>query len=206
MGIGGNKNVASHSRTSLTGTDHKALYKAEDCRICGKALVNDRVRDHCHVAGKYRGAALNARNLKLCIYKDKTKVPVVLHNLRDYDGHLIMSALGVSEAVKSQKISCIPNNMTFNIGQLQFIGSFQFTNSFLDLLSANLQTEDFVMTSRGVSDSDVALLAKGCVPVRICGQLYERFGEIKLPPKEGLYSHLTRKHISDAVYSHGQQV
>jgi len=109
----------------------------------------------CHIIGKYR--AHNACNLKLRIYSDKNKVPVVLHNIRDYHGHLIMSALGVSEAVKNQTISCIPN-MTFS--RLQFIDSFQFVNSSLDRLSANLQTEDLVMTSRGVSDSELALLRR----------------------------------------------
>ena len=97
-----------------------------------------------------------------------------LHNLRGYDGHLIMSALGVSEAVKNQTISCIPN-MTFS--RLQFIDSFQFVNSSLDRLSANLQTEDLVMTSRGVSDSELALLRrKGVYPYDYVDS-YERFGD-----------------------------
>jgi len=95
----------------MTGTDQKAFYEATDCHICGEALVNNRVRDHCHITGKYRGAAHLACNLKLCIYPGKTKVPVVLHNLRGYDGHLIMSAVAVSEAAENQKISCIPNNI-----------------------------------------------------------------------------------------------
>jgi len=177
---------------------------------CGEALVSDRVRDHCHITGKYRGAAHNACNLKLRIYPDKSKVPVVLHNLRGYDGHLIVSALGVSEAVENQKISCIPNNMekymTFSIGQLQFINSLQSMNSSLERLSANLQTKDLVMTSRGISDSELALLRqKGVYPYEYVDR-YERFSEIKLPSKEAFYSQLTRQHISDADYRHGQQV
>ena len=136
--------------------------------------------------------------------------PCGLHNLRDYDGHLIMSALGVSEAVQNQKISCIPNNMekymSFSIGQLQFIDSLQFMNSSLDRLSANLQTEDLIMTSRGVSDSELALIRrKGVYPYEYMNS-YERFDEIKLPPKKALYSQLSREHISDADYQHGQQV
>ena len=193
----------------MTGTDLKAFHEAADCHICGEALVNDRVRDHCHITGKYRGAAHNACNLKLRIYPGKTKVPEVLHNLRDYDGHLIMSALGVSEAVENQKISCIPNNMekymTFSIGQLQLIDSLQFMNSSLDRLSANLQTEDLVMTSRGFSVSELALLRrKGVYPYEYMVS-YERFDEIKHPPKEAFYSQLSRVHISDADYQHGQQ-
>jgi len=106
----------------MTGTDQKAFHEAAVCHICGEALVSDRVRDQCYITGKYRDAAHDACNLKLRIYPDKTKVPVVLHNLRGYDGHLIMSALRVSEADANEKISYIPNNMekymTFSIGQL----------------------------------------------------------------------------------------
>ena len=66
-------------------------------------------------------------------------------------------------------------------------------NSSLDRLSANVQTEDLVMTSRGVSDSELALLRRKSVyPYE-----YERFDEIKLPP-QACYSQLTREHISDA--------
>jgi len=90
-----------------------------------------------------------------------------------------MSALGMSEAVENQKISCIPNNMDkymmFSIGQLQFIDSLHFMNSSLERLSANLQTEDLVMTSRGVSDSELALLRrKGVYPYDYVDS-YERF-------------------------------
>jgi len=80
----------------MTAADDMAFAGATDCHICGGDLDNDRVRDHCHITGKYRGAAHNACNLKLRIYPSKAKVPVVFHNLRGYDGHLIMSALGNS--------------------------------------------------------------------------------------------------------------
>jgi len=96
--------------------------------------------------------------------------------------------------------------MTFSIGQLQFIDSLQFMNSSLDRPSANLRTEDLVMTSRGVSDSELALLRrKGVYPYQYMVS-YERFDEIKLPPQEAFYSQLSRVHISDADYQHGQQV
>jgi len=95
----------------MTANNRRAFTDATGCHICGEALNDDRVRDHCHITGKYSGAAHNVCNLKLRIYRYKTKVPVVFHNLRGYDGHLIMSALGTSEAVENKKIHCIPNNM-----------------------------------------------------------------------------------------------
>jgi hypothetical protein len=47
-------------------------------------------RDHCHLTGKYRGAAHNECNLN---YSFTQRIPVILHNLRGYDSHLIMQGL-----------------------------------------------------------------------------------------------------------------
>jgi len=194
----------------MTTNDCKAFNDAADCHICGEALNDDRVRDHCHITGEYRGAAHNACNLKLRIYAHKTKVPVVFHNLKGYDGHLIMSAVGASEAVKNQKIYCIPNNMEkymmFSVGQLQFIDSLQFMNSSLDKLSANLQIENLAITRRGLTDKELALLRrKGVYPYEYVDNI-ERFDETQLPPIEAFYSNLSREHISDEDYQHAQQI
>jgi len=73
----------------MTANDSKAFNDSVDCHICDEALNEDRVGDHYHITGKYRGAAHNACNRKLRIYPCKTKVPVFLHNLRCYDGQLL---------------------------------------------------------------------------------------------------------------------
>ena len=71
------------------------------CHICNEELGEDKVRDHCHLFGKFRGAAVC--NLK---YKVPKFFPVVFHNLSGYDSHLFIETLGYSE----WDISCIPNN------------------------------------------------------------------------------------------------
>ena len=43
------------------------------------------MRDHCHITGKYRGAAHNACNLKLRLNPFTTAISVVFLNLRGYD-------------------------------------------------------------------------------------------------------------------------
>ena len=48
----------------FTEEDRKQFNKASDCWICGEELGNDRVRDHCHFTGRYRGPAHNSCNLK----------------------------------------------------------------------------------------------------------------------------------------------
>ena len=61
------------------------------------------MRDHCHLFGKFIGAAHQVCNKK---YKVPTFVPVVFHNFSGYDSRLFIKTLGNSEG----DISCIPNN------------------------------------------------------------------------------------------------
>ena len=49
-----------------------------------------KVRDHCHYTGKYRGAAHSICNLRYTIPK---KIPVVFHNGSTYDYHFIIKQL-----------------------------------------------------------------------------------------------------------------
>ena len=109
--------------------DEIAFQNATHCHICSKPLGADRVRDHDHLKQgfNYRGAAHNACNLN---FKHPSYIPVIFHNLRGYDGHLLLSAISGSNI---KRISCIPNNMekyiSFSIGNLRFIDSLQFLNS-----------------------------------------------------------------------------
>ena len=57
------------------------------CWICSKLIDgNEKVRDHFDISGKCRGAAHWNCNINLRISK---KVPVIFHNLKGYDSHLI---------------------------------------------------------------------------------------------------------------------
>ena len=51
----------------------------------------EKVRDHCHVTGKIRGVANWDYNINFQLTKN---VPVIFHNLRGYDSHLIFNELG----------------------------------------------------------------------------------------------------------------
>ena len=82
----------------MTNDDETCFNAARDCYACGLELKDDRVRDHCHLTGKYRGAAHSKCNLKM---RTPTFVPVLFHNLEGYDSHLFIKSLG-------GRISCIP--------------------------------------------------------------------------------------------------
>ena len=67
--------------------------KSTKCCICQNDCVynNVKVRGHCHIIGKYRGSA--HRDCKINL-KLNHKIPVIFHNLKSYDSHLIMHELG----------------------------------------------------------------------------------------------------------------
>ena len=78
----------------ITRKDEIAFENAEICHICDKNLDNDKVRDHCHITGKYRGVAHDYCNKN---YQIPKFFPVIFHNLTGYDSHIFTKNLGVSE-------------------------------------------------------------------------------------------------------------
>ena len=107
----------------MTKEDEEKFQKAKECHICDKKYTNKdiKVRDHCHITGKYRGSAHQECNLKLRVNPEEIKIPVIFHNLRGYDSHFIMQEIGAivnkhtyinKKGEKCQmNINAIPNNM-----------------------------------------------------------------------------------------------
>ena len=99
-------------------THHQQLNyeKSKYCHICQKKFYEDgdnkhrsesyhKVRDHCHYAGEFRGAAHSICNLR---YKIQREIPVVLRNSSTYDYHFI-----IRELAKQFKgnMECMGQNM-----------------------------------------------------------------------------------------------
>ena len=127
----------------MTEQEEYLFQKSNNCLICEELIDNDdeKVRDHCHITGKFRGVVHWSCNINFQLTK---KIPVIFHNLRGYDNHLIFSELNKFNV----KISVMPNRlekyMAFFLGKnLVFIDSMQFMNSSLDKLVKNLSDGDF---------------------------------------------------------------
>ena len=193
---------------NISNEEESKFQQALICHIFDEPLGTDRVRDHCHLAGKFRGAAHNECNLN---YKCTGRIPVILHNLRGYDSHLIMQGLG---KLKGEKINCIPNNtekyISFSIGNLNFIDSLQFMTSSLERLVSNLSKEGsskfYHLKKHMPQDEDkLDLLRKGVYPYDYMDKA-EKFEETQLPSKEAFYSQLRDGEISDNDYTHAQNI
>ena len=180
----------------FTKENEKQFNMASDCWICGEELGNDRVRDHCHYTGCYRGAAHNSCNLK---YRKPESVPVFFHNLTGYDSHLFIKKLGSSN--KKETIECIPNNeekyitftktiitgqytnkkgeeknKTFNI---VFKDSLKFMLSSLGALVNNLPKNGFKNISKYYTPEEVELIKqKGFYPYEYM-DVIEKFNDTK---------------------------
>ena len=101
------KVMKKHFNKNFITTEKEEQFQSSNtCWICEKLIDDDdeKVRDHCHVTGKFRGAAHWSCNINLQLTK---KVPGIFHNLRGYDSHLIFCELNKFDV----KIDIIPNRL-----------------------------------------------------------------------------------------------
>jgi hypothetical protein len=87
----------------MTEENKMSFRAATHCRFCNEALGGDRVRDHCHMTGKYRGPA--HRDCNVNYHNRYTKVPVFCHSLKGYDSHFIIAEAYKYELDKKNKHS-----------------------------------------------------------------------------------------------------
>ena len=194
---------------------------------------NNKVWDHCHMTGKFRGASHSGCNLKLQITPWKTPVPIVFHNFRGYDSHLVCESVGKSVNAKHIKViaETFERYKSMQVGQLKYIDSLQFMNASLSKLAENLGAvkcknvnckhfhridenrcfgthENHKITKmvyKNMSPHKLALLCrKGIYPYKYIDS-FERFKEMELPPIHEFNSELSGK-ISQNDYNHAQNV
>ena len=98
--------------------------------ICNEELNTDKVRDHCHITGKFRGAAHTQCNLKLKIPK---KLPIFFHNLEGYDEHIIFKELNKFDVTIEKIPKAIEKYMSIIVNKnISFIYRNEFYKSALD--------------------------------------------------------------------------
>ena len=204
----------------LNSKEQKSFEEATICHICSGKLGKDKVRDHCHFTGKYRGAAHNKCNL-MC--KKPRVLPVIFHNLQGYDAHLFIKQLAKLEG----KLDCIPSTeekyISFSkhikVGEfkdvggnvfpvtfeIRFLDSFKFLQTSLANLVSNLSPDDFHNTKHVFKSNTLLLTRKGVYPYDYVSSL-DKLSETQLPLKEEFYSKLNDEDITDEDYQHAINV
>lgn len=217
----------------LTESEQLEFNSATSCIICGELfdvkldLENVRVRDHCHLTGKYRGASHQKCNLNV---KVPTFIPVLFHNLSCYDSHLFIKELA---AYDTERIDVIPLNKEKYISftkylkiydggssinnnpaddrnkfiKLRFLDSFRFLPSSLEKLANGLNVDQFEHIRAAFPDTSKfdLIRRKGIFPYSYITS-YEILKETKLPEKDSFYNTLIDEPISDSDYEHALKV
>ena len=207
----------------MTDNDELCFKLMDKCHICSEKYTDKevRVRDHCHITGKFRGSAHQECNLKLRIKPEDIKISVIFRNFRGYDSHFIMQQIGEiakNHAYKDKKgkeqplkINVIPNNkelyLSLMLGKhLVFLDSFQFMSSSLDELVSNLSKDDLKYTSKEVTAKKLSLMSQKGVSPYDYMDCFEKFDQTKVPTKEQFYSILNNENITDEEYEHAKNV
>ena len=190
---------------ALTEAELQSFHTA--INICNQSLGGDKVRDHCHIVGDYRGTVHSRCNLEYRISKSQWKLPAVIHNLKGYDGYLIVNAL------KSEfgEVRVIPQNkekyLPITVNRLKFIDFPQFTSQSLDSLVKTLEVDEFkyVRETFPIAHEFELIKWKGVYPYDYMDS-FARFHESRLPSQDAFFSKLSDSPCSDRENAHATHV
>ena len=157
----------------MTDEDEEDYESNNICRFCEKEIVSDKVRDHCHLTGNYRGPAHSKCNINVT-QKQSNFIPFIFHNFSNYDCHMFFKKL-VDKKKDKVDFNIIPKTneeyISVTYGCIRFIDSYRFLSSGLDSLVKNLDEDDFKILKKEFPDNWQYLNKKLAYP-------YEYFNSI----------------------------
>ena len=208
----------------LTVVEQGEYESAKTCKNCGTEFDDgafSKVYHHLHSNGQYLFPACNRCNLSLkykqSSRKSKNKpasfeIPVVFHNLSNYDPHLILQHMPKID--RKDKASCIATSserlITFSYRGLKFVDSCNFIKASLATLCQNLKNagiENFIHTKRHFDTDEKfnLMIMKEVFPYEYMDS-FDRFTKTQLPGNDAFFSSLTNSGISDQEYEHAKTV
>ncbi len=192
----------------MTKADWIAWHSEKRCYFCLREFEKHpyifKVKDHCHLSGKYRFALCSRCNLTFA--KTKPKVVVLLHGLCNYDSHFIIQEL---HKFADSDLKVIPRTgekyLSFSVGHVHFKDSFQFLAESLATLAKNLKSKgltSFTNVHRYILDPTwrEIMMQKGVFPYTYITDL-NVLRQTQLPSKEFFFNDLSGEHISDEEYA-----
>ncbi|GFQ67694.1 c2H2-type domain-containing protein [Trichonephila clavata] len=203
------KLIEEMKRVSGIEIDDTTSYSSYRCVFCREFFdINSiRVRHHSHDSNHVIGLAHQLCNL---LHKKTFFIPVVIHNSRNYDTHLLLKHMPMNIA---KDINIIPANMEkftmFTLDHLKFLDSYQFLDASLDALvhNLNISNHDFKIFNAFFADNDSRhlLKRKGVFPYSFLDDI-SKLNARTFPSKDKFFNVLAQTHISDDDYSHAKLV
>lgn len=208
---------------NMTAAEIQNYENSISCHICDLPFDGDadsKVRDHCHLTGKYRGASHSICNLN---FKIPNFIPIFFHNL-NYDSHLFVKKLALSK----EQIDVIPQNKEKYISfskhllvdeildggivkklyfSLRFLDSFRFMSCSLAQLAETLTPDQCVeiKTKFGNGVQFDLMRQKGVFPYSYIDS-FSKLDQNTLPTVEQFYDPLNELSVSDEDYKRATDV
>ena len=185
---------------------------ASRCQICCVLFDEHtylKVKDHCHLSGRYRQALCSRCNLTYAA--QKYDIYVIMHGLSNYDSHFIVHNFS---KYKESNIKIVPRTsekyLSFSLGNMHFKDSFHFLSESLATLVSNLKTkgvDSFSKVNQYITNAEQreCYYSKGFFPYSYIDNI-EVLEEKMLPPKEAFYNDLAQEPIQDKNYAFAQKV
>ena len=159
-------------------------------------------------SGRIRGNACNRCNLQL---REANFLPIVFHNLSNFDGRFIISAVS-KHGYKNVRVlpQSVDTYVSIMIGKCRYLDSKRFLNASLETLVESAASESgpecFRYLAKHVPNEHLNLFLR---KQTFCYDYLdgpERLMETALPPKSAFYDRLSEQEISDTDYEHAQEV
>ena len=197
----------------MTEEDESRFQKDTTCHICNLPIRTNqvKVRDHCHLTGKYRAAAHESCNIN---FKLTRTIPVIFHNLSSYDAHFLIE--DISNAfdgdlnvipITTEKYISFTKKVKGTKIKLCFIDLLRFLNCSLEKLASYLNNEDkIILKSEFPNLTEFNLLnQKGIFPYDYITEM-SVLDEKSLPPHEKFYNKMNDENVSVDNYNHAMNV
>ena len=112
----------------MTQEDEEDFKNNNIYRFCEKEILSDKVRDQCHLTGRYRDPSHNICNINVK-QKDSNFIPFTFQNFSNYDCHMFFKRL-VDLKKEKVKFEIIPKTneeyISVRYGCIRFIDSYRF--------------------------------------------------------------------------------
>lgn len=201
----------------LNVQEEKEFQQATVCHFCKKVFndIDIKVRDHCHISGKFRGAAHQSCNLNV---RTSLKIPVFFHNGSGYDFkhfikklYMIDSKLKVLSQTEEKYISISVNVKNTGI-TFEFKDSLRFLLKSLDaysqvLLKEGLEKFKYVRKYFNDEPKEIQelLVQKGVFPYSYLDS-FQKLESKEFPVYKEFYDNLKEKNIEINDYERGQKL